>query len=125
MQRVLIIGLGLIGGSIGLALRRWSEERKSDGRRPLEVVGFDSNLDQQRTAEKLGAVDRGAWDLAKAAREADVVVLATPVNGMREVMEDLAPHLRPGTIVTDTGSTKAQVVAWANQILPREVHFVG
>ena len=41
MQRVLIVGLGLIGGSIGLALRRWSEERKVDGRKPLEVIGFD------------------------------------------------------------------------------------
>ncbi|MBW3631469.1 MAG: prephenate dehydrogenase/arogenate dehydrogenase family protein [Chloroflexi bacterium] len=125
MQRVLIVGLGLIGGSIGLALRRWSEERKVDGRKPLEVVGFDPNLDHQRAAEKLGAVDKGAWDLSKAARESDVVVLATPVKAMRDVMEDLVPHLRPGTIVLDTGSTKAQVLKWANEVFPREVHFVG
>jgi prephenate dehydrogenase len=125
MQRVLIVGLGLIGGSIGLALRRWAEARKVDGRRPLEVVGFDTNLDNQRAAEKLGAVDRGAWDLAKAAREADVIVLATPVNSMREVMHDLAPNLKPGAIVTDTGSTKARVLAWANELLPKSVHFVG
>jgi prephenate dehydrogenase len=125
MQRVLIVGLGLIGGSIGLALRRWSEERKVDGRKPLEVIGFDPNLDHQRAAEKLGAVDKGAWDLSKAARDANVVVLATPVNSMRVVMQDLAPHLQPGTIVADTGSTKAQVLKWASEILPREVHFVG
>src|SRR3954468_8792653 len=125
MQRVLIVGLGLIGGSIGLALRRWSEERKVDGRKPLEVVGFDLNLDHQRAAEKLGAVDKGAWDLAKAAREADVVVLATPVNSMRDVMQDLVPHLQAGAIVADTGSTKAEVLKWANEILPREVHFIG
>src|SRR3954451_3089966 len=98
MQRVLIVGLGLMGGSIGLALRRWSAERKVDGRKPLEVIGFDPNLDHQRAAEKLGAVDKGAWDLAKAAREADVVVLAIPVNGMRYVMQDLVPHLRSGAI---------------------------
>src|SRR5215213_6142092 len=102
MQRVLIVGLGLIGGSIGLALRRWSEEHKVDNRKPLEVVGFDPNLDHQRAAEKLGAVDRGAWDLAKAAREADVVVLAMPVAAMGEAMADLAPHLQPGAVVTDT-----------------------
>jgi prephenate dehydrogenase len=125
MQRVLIVGLGLIGGSIGLALRRWSEERKVDGRKPLEVLGFDPNLDHQRAAEKLGAVDKGAWDLAKAARESDIVVLATPVNAMRDVMEDLVPHLRPDTIIVDTGSTKSQVLKWANEVLPREVHFVG
>ena len=80
MQRVLIVGMGLIGGSIGLALRRWSEERKVDGRKPLEVIGFDPNLDHQRAAEKLGAVDKGAWDLSKAARDADVILLATPVQ---------------------------------------------
>src|SRR5918998_123921 len=125
MQRVLIVGLGLIGGSVGMALRRWSEERKVDGRKPLEVIGFDPNLDHQRAAEKLGAVDKGAWDLAKAAREADVVVLAIPVNSMRDVMQDLVPHLQPGTIVTDTGSTKAQVLRWAAEVLPREVHFIG
>src|SRR5438105_3836282 len=85
MQRIVIVGLGLIGGSVGLTLRRWAEERRGEGGKPLEVIGFDANLDQQRAAEKLGAVDRGAWELAKAAREADVVVLATPVNGMREV----------------------------------------
>ena len=125
MQRVLIVGLGLIGSSIGMALRRWSEERKVDGRKPLEVVGFDPNLDQQRAAEKLGAVDKGAWDLAKASRDADVIVLATPVNSMRDVMQDLVPHLQPGAIVTDTGSTKAEVLKWAAEILPREVHFIG
>jgi prephenate dehydrogenase len=125
MQRVLIVGLGLIGGSIGLALRRWSEERKVDGRKPLEVIGFDPNLDHQRAAERLGAVDKGAGDLSKAARDADVVVLATPVNSMRDVMHDLVAHLRPGTIVADTGSTKAQVLEWAAEILPREVHFIG
>ena len=125
MQRVLIVGLGLIGGSIGLALRRWSAERTIDGRKPLEVMGFDPSLDQQRMAEKRGAIDRGVWDLAKAAQEADVVVLATPVNAMPEVMRDLAPHLRDGTVVTDTGSTKAQVLAWARETLPSTVHFVG
>jgi prephenate dehydrogenase len=125
MQRVLIVGLGLIGGSIGLALRRWSEERKVDGRRPLEVIGFDPNLDHQRAAEKLGAVDKGAWNLSKAVRDADVVVLATPVNSMRDVMQDLAPHLQPGTIVADTGSTKAQVLRWSSEMLPRDVHFIG
>jgi prephenate dehydrogenase len=125
MQRVLIVGLGLIGGSIGLALRRWADERKVDGRRPLEVIGFDLNLDHQRAAEKLGAVDRGAWDLTKAVREADVIILATPVKSMREIMQDLAPNLKSGAIVTDTGSTKAQVLDWASEVLPPDVHFIG
>jgi prephenate dehydrogenase len=125
VQRVLIVGLGLIGGSIGLALRRWSDERKTDGRAPLEITGFDTNLDHQRAAEKMGAVDRGAWDLAKAARDADIVIVATPVLAMRDVFADLAPHLREGSVVTDTASTKANVLDWAAELLPRGVHFVG
>ena len=124
MQRVLIVGLGLIGGSIGLALRRWSEERKVDGRKPLEVIGFDPNLDHQRAAENSGPSTR-APGISPRRRDADVVVLATPVNSMRVVMQDLAPHLQPGTIVADTGSTKAQVLKWASEMLPREVHFIG
>lgn len=125
MQRVLIVGLGLIGGSIGLALRRWSDERKSDGRPPLEITGFDTNLDHQRAAEKMGAVDRGAWDLAKASRDADIVIVSTPVLAMRDVFADLAPNLRQGTVVTDTASTKANVLAWAAEFLPAGIQFVG
>ena len=55
-----VSGVGLIGGSIGLALRRWAEERKLDGRKPLEVVGFDPNLDQQRAAERLRGLSKSA-----------------------------------------------------------------
>ena len=125
MQRVTIIGLGLIGGSIGLGLRRWSETNGEGGKPALEVTGFDSDLDQQHYAQKIKAVDRTAWDLAKAVRDADLVIVCTPVGAMEETFANMAPLLNAGAVVTDTGSTKAQVLDWANRLLPRTVSFVG
>ncbi len=125
MQRVSIIGLGLIGGSIGLGLRRWSDANGKTGAAALEVTGFDTDLEQQHYAKKIGAVDRTEWDLAKAVRNADVIVLATPVAAIKELFGDISPHLKPRTTITDTGSTKAEVLAWADELLPRTVGFVG
>src|SRR5581483_1413071 len=125
MQRITIVGLGLIGGSIGLGLRQWSEANRAGGKPALEVTGFDTDLDHQGYAQKIKAIDRGAWDLAKAAADADVVIVATPVVAMRETFETLAPLLRSGTTVVDVGSTKARVLDWANELLPRTVSFVG
>ena len=125
MQRVTIVGLGLVGGSIGLGLRRWAETNAGGGRPALEITGFDTDLEQQGYAQKIKAVDRGAWDLAKAVQDADLVVLATPVAAMEETFEAIGPHLKRGAAVTDTGSTKANVLRWADERLPRGVDFVG
>jgi prephenate dehydrogenase len=125
MQQVTIIGLGLIGGSIGLGLRRWAQANKSGNQPALEVTGFDSDLEQQQYAQKLKAIDRGSWDLAKAVADADIVVVATPVAAMKETFESIAPQLRQGTTVTDVGSTKADVLRWADEIFPAGIDFVG
>src|SRR5215213_4219337 len=125
MQRVAIIGLGLIGGSIGLGLRSWSNQQSRDGAQGLEIVGFDIDLDQQAYAKKISAVDRAEWELAKAVRDADLIVVCTPVRAMRETFADIAPVLKSGAVVTDVGSTKADVISWANEILPRTVSFIG
>jgi prephenate dehydrogenase len=121
MQRVAIIGLGLIGGSIGLGLRAWSRENNN----ALRIVGFDANIDHQQQAIRRGCVDSAEWTLPKAVADADVIILATPVGAMREIMADMAPRLKQGAIVTDAGSTKSQVLAWANELLPESVSFVG
>lgn len=125
MQRVAIIGLGLVGGSIGLGLRRWSEGHRAGGQPALDVTGFDTSLDHQGHAQKLKAIDRAAWDLPRAVANADLVVVATPVAAMAETFQTIAPHLKPGAVVTDVGSTKAQVLRWAQEFLPRSSHFVG
>jgi prephenate dehydrogenase len=115
-ERVAIIGLGLIGSSLGLALGRW--------RPALEIVGFDADRDTARRAEGLGAVRRTASDAVVAATGADLVILATPVRAAIGLLEQLGPHLSPDCVVTDTGSTKARIVAAAAQPGLR-ANFVG
>lgn len=122
MQRVTIIGLGLVGGSIGLGLRQWAATNAPG---QIEVTGFDTNVENEALARKMKAVDRTEWDLAKAVQPADLVILATPVRAMRDVMADIGPKLRSGTTVTDVGSTKQQVMEWAAELLPVTVSFVG
>ena len=120
MQHVTIIGLGLIGGSIGLALRRWSQENGN----ALHIAGFDDDMDKQTRAKRMGAVDDAEWSLANAVANADIVIVATPVGAMPTVFEHISPNLKQGAIVTDTGSTKADVLEWA-KALPEHVSFVG
>src|SRR5579859_7925465 len=116
-QRVAIIGIGLIGGSIGLALR--------GKRAAVEVVGYDLGQGVCDRARRIGAIDRWCDAPAGAARDAELVVLATPVGTMHRLLQELAPALSPGTVVTDVASTKAQVISWAQELLPASVSFVG
>src|ERR687896_333368 len=125
MQRVVIVGLGLIGGSIGLGLKRWSADQGRSGSEPLQVIGFDTDLEQQSYAKKVNAVDKTEWRLPNAIEGADLVALCTPVRAMQELLADIAPHLKEGSVVTDVASTKGDVVRWADQILPPNVSFVG
>ncbi len=124
MQKVAIIGLGLIGGSIGLGLSAWSKAN-SQGGPALQIVGFDTDIQQQQYAKKIDAVEKTEWDLTRAVRDADIVILCVPVSATEQTFTDIAAHLKPGAIVTDTASTKASVLRWANDLLPRTVNFVG
>lgn len=119
-QNVTIIGLGLIGGSIGLALKRWSRENQD----ALHLIGFDEDVSQQNNAKKLGCIDTTEWALGNAVSDADIVIVATPVQKMRDVFADIADDLKPGAIVTDTGSTKVDVMEWSRE-LPQGVSFIG
>jgi len=114
---ITIVGLGLIGGSIGLALRQ--------EKRDYEVVGHDRDPERAKRAHKAGAVDRTEWNLVSACEEAELIVIATPVIAVKEVFTAVAPYLKPNCVLTDTASTKQQVMAWAEEILPRHVSFVG
>jgi prephenate dehydrogenase len=115
---VTIIGLGLIGGSIGLALRRG----KKSGR---EIVGYSRRQQTAANALSSGAIERGATNLKDAVKQADLVIIATPVLTVKEIFSGIAPHLPSECIVTDTASTKVQVMKWAQEILPPTVDFVG
>ncbi len=104
MRQITIIGTGLIGGSFALALRK----HKFKGR----IVGCDREPALRR-AKKIGAIDRGFIDPAVAASGSDVVLLATPVLAIVDLINRLGPQLPPTTLLTDVGSTKATVVARA------------
>jgi len=123
MQQIGIIGLGLIGSSIGMGLRKWAN---ADGKQKVEIVGFDLDVANERYAKgKLAAVDRTINSLPAIAEACDLLIIATPVGAMREVFEIIAPNLREGATITDTGSTKADVLRWAAELLPTHVNFVG
>jgi prephenate dehydrogenase len=101
--RVAIVGTGLIGGSLGLALRGSSEA--------VTVVGFDVDGSAARAALDRGALDEVAPSAAAAAAGADVVVLAAPIHAIADTCRQLAGGIGDGTVVTDVGSTKREVVA--------------
>ena len=119
MTRVAIIGTGLIGASIGLGLREHVDAKA------IEIVGFDREGQRARSAEKRNAIDKRERNAMVAVDGAALVVLSTPVLAMREVMEEIGGVLMPGAIVTDTGSTKAEVMTWARELLPSTVNFIG
>lgn len=116
-QRVAIVGLGLIGGSLGLALRQ--------ARAAEQVVGYDLGRGVSDQARRIGAIDQPYSALADAVRGAELVILATPVGAMRALLQDLATVASPGAVITDVASTKSQVISWAEEFLPGNIYFVG
>jgi prephenate dehydrogenase len=115
--RIAIVGLGLVGGSIGLALHKAKAE--------FEVVGHDRNRAAAGQAKKIGSVDKTNWNLISTCEDADLIVLAIPVGGIKDTFAAIGPYLKPGCLITDTASIKSPVIGWAEEILPKEVNFVG
>ncbi|HID87409.1 MAG TPA: prephenate dehydrogenase [Anaerolineae bacterium] len=115
--RITIVGLGFIGGSIGLALHQAEGD--------FEVVGHDRERNVATQAQKIGAVDRIHWNLISACEDADLIVMAIPISGIKDTLEAIGPYVKAGSLITDTATTKAQVIRWAEEILPEGVHFVG
>ncbi len=108
-NKIVIFGVGLIGGSFALALRRVCPE--------LEVVGFGRSVETLRLAKELSVIDRIGEDLESEVSSSDLVMLATPVGKMGELMGKIAPFLGERTLITDGGSTKSDVVAAARENL--------
>lgn len=114
---VCIIGVGLIGGSFGIALREKKLAR--------QVIGAVRRQETINAAFQMGAVDNATTDLAQAVRDADLLLLAPPVGQMKALCEEIAPLLKEGAIVTDAGSTKADIVAECAPIFGTKAHFIG
>ncbi len=116
-ERVAIIGVGLIGGSIGLALK----SRGLCGR----IVGLGRSKSSVETGLKLGAIDEVANDLPDAAAGADLIVVCTPVGSVAEAIAEMESSLEDNCIVTDAGSTKRTIVEAVQGLTRASMHFVG
>jgi prephenate dehydrogenase len=117
-QKITIVGVGLLGGSLGLAVK----QRKL----AVKVDGFVRRTSSITECQKLGVVDHATRELERAVADADLVVLCTPIGRMRELTEKMLPSLKPGTIVTDVGSAKGIVVEELETMVEEAgAHFVG
>lgn len=112
-----VIGLGLIGGSLALALKR---------NRDITIIGYDAHEKTLQTAGRIGVIDEMASSMHEASREADVIIFATPVNETIRLMKEL-PHwpLKETVIVTDTGSTKREIMEAALTLQVEGITFIG
>jgi prephenate dehydrogenase len=117
-KKITVIGVGLLGGSLGMALRN----RRLAG----SVVGFVRRAASVGECEGLGAVTVATLELQRAVKDAEVIILCTPIAQMRGLVEQLLPSLRPGAIVTDVGSVKGSVVRELEALVAKAgAHFVG
>lgn len=117
LHTLTIVGVGLIGGSIGLAARRRGLAER--------IVGVGRQQASLDSALAVGAIDEGSLNLVAAVRRADVAVFCTPVDAIAEQVLAAGPRCQPGTLLTDAGSAKAAIVAAIDGKLPKDIHFVG
>lgn len=114
LKKVTIFGVGLIGGSFALALKQAGAVSV--------VTGVGRRAQTLQRALELGIIDEASTDIASAVKDTDLILIATPVAQTAALLEAIRPHLQPGTIVTDAGSTKTDVVAAARAALGDKIH---
>lgn len=117
--QITIIGLGRIGASIGLALKRKA------GLASLKIVGHDLTLDIARQAQSTGAIDVAEWNLPAAVEKADAVYLCVPLSELRKTFEEVVPHVRVGCVITDTAPLKLPIIEWAARLVPEDRYYIG
>ena len=115
-KKIAIIGLGLIGGSIGLAAKRFSNK--------IHLQGFAKSDLTVKTALSRGLVSEAYIDLSQINRDIDLVILATPLSSFASIVKEISPKLKDGCVITDTGSAKSKVIIEIEDILPESIHFV-
>ena len=117
LENVAIVGVGLIGGSIGLALRQRNLAEN--------VIGIGRRQVSLRIARRVGAITHTTIDMAKGVAQADLVIICTPVGTIAQHVQEAAQHCPEGTLITDAGSTKQQIVEALDGHLPRGCRFLG
>ncbi|MCB4791403.1 MAG: prephenate dehydrogenase [Elusimicrobia bacterium] len=125
MKKIAIIGVGLIGGSLGMALK--SREKPA-----YKITGIGRRLDRLRLAKKLGAVDNYTLDWQEGLKRADIVIVSTPVDLIAQTVKKIIPYLKESAIISDVGSVKGPVIKEVNKVLSearkkykRSIPFVG
>lgn len=120
---VAIVGLGRLGASVGLALRRYAKQPNAENQ--FSVVGADRLASVEQEAVSLGAVERTAPSTRAAVQDKDLIVLAVPYADVRATLRDIADSLRENAVVLDFSPLKLPSMQWAAEILPQGVHLVG
>lgn len=120
---VAVLGLGRIGASVALGLRRYSERK--DAQHTFEVTCTDLRAGVREDAKKVGLGDKIERDLFSAAAKRDIVVLALPLAEMQDAYKTIAADLRAGAVLLDMSVLKQQSLEWAGKYLSPEVHMVG
>lgn len=115
--QITILGLGQIGSSIGLALAKQEDQ--------IHRVGHDKDREAVSYAKKHSVVDRVAITLSGAVKDADIVILALPLQEIYPVLEHISQDLQEGCLVIDTGPLKEPVIQWASDLLPEGCDYVG
>lgn len=117
LHRISVIGMGLLGGSVALAIRQ-----RSPG---VEVIGYSHRAATRTKARSLALATEIADNLTDAVAKADLVILATPIFTFERYFAEISPTLSPGCIVTDVGSTKVLPHRWAEEQLSETTYYVG
>jgi len=117
IKNISVIGLGLIGGSLALSLKDVSKE--------IVVTGYDIVLDAMSIAKYRKIIDKVASDYRDAVKDADLIIIATPVSKIISVINSIKDFLKKGVIITDVGSAKDNIVKEVSKLLPRDAIFIG
>jgi prephenate dehydrogenase len=112
-----IIGLGQIGASVGLALAQHSDR--------VSRLGYDREPNIAKRAREMGAVDKVIFNLPAVVKNADIILLALPVNQIRETLQIIAPCLKENAVVMDTSPVKCAIAEWMKEMLPPTCYYVG
>ena len=116
-KKIAVIGVGLLGGSLAKACRKYNLVE--------EISGYGRNVANLKKAKSMGVIDNYTLDLAEAVKDSDLVVLCTPVSKIIPLIKTMLPHLKVGVLITDVGSVKGPLVHEADKLMTEGIFFVG
>ena len=116
-MNITIVGLGVVGTSVGLSLKHVSQD--------LQITGHDPDSDRSKRARKLGGIDKSHWNLLSACDDADVIVLDLPLPEVEKTLTALRGQLKEGAVIIDLCAVKAPVMAMAQELVTGSVHYIG